>query len=301
MIKDKYNLYITQKNFYSNSINQFNKDEEFSYYLAGYIEGDGSLITPSTLKSPSGTNKVCSIQLVFHICDLEFVKVLQKRIGHGNIYFAKDTETVRLMIQNLQGVLTVIHMINGKMRTPKINALYTMIDWLNTHKLEEKNHIAKLPLDSSKIDSNSWLAGFIDTDGGFSIKGFTSNINTYPSFQFYLSQREIDKSGESFRPILQIIADYLKVSLKLREINGHPQFNITTSNEISNTILINYLTSYPLFTSKYLNYMDWVYASKLFYKKEHKNPKVYEEIKTLKLNMNKDRKDFTWDHLRNFY
>ena len=141
MLKNKYNnLLFTQKNFYSNSTNKLNKDEEFSHYLAGYVEGDGSLITPSTLKSPSGTNKVCSIQLIFHICDLEFVKVLQKRIGHGNIYFAKDTETVRLMIQNLQGVLTVIHMINGKMRTPKINALYTMIDWLNTHKLRKKSY-----------------------------------------------------------------------------------------------------------------------------------------------------------------
>jgi len=273
------------------------------YYVTGFsdIEGDGSLITPSTLKSPSGSNKVCSVQLIFHICDLEFVKVLQKRIGHGNIYFAKDTETVRLMIQNLQGVLTVIHMINGKMRTPKINALYTMIDWLNMHKLEEKNHITKLPLDSSPIDCNSWLAGFIDTDGGFSIKGFTSNANTYPSFQFYLSQREIDKSGESFRPVLQILADFLKVPLKLREINGHPQFNITTSGIISNTILINYLTSYPLFTSKYLNYVDWAYASNLFYKKEHKNLIVYEEIRTLKLNMNNGRKVFTWKHLENFY
>lgn len=106
---------------------------------------------------------MCSIQLVFHVCDLEFVKVLQKRIGHGNIYFAKNTETVRLMIQNLQGVLTVLNMINGKMRTPKINALYNMIDWLNMHKLGEKDQITKLPLDSSPINSNSWLAGFIDT------------------------------------------------------------------------------------------------------------------------------------------
>lgn len=109
------------------------------------------------------------------------------------------------MIQNIQGVLTVINMINGKMRTPKINALYTMIDWLNTHKLEEKNHITKLPLDSSPIDSNSWLAGFIDTDGSFSIKGFTSNAKTHLGFQFYINQREIDKSGESFRPFYKFL------------------------------------------------------------------------------------------------
>jgi hypothetical protein len=114
------------------------------------------------------------------------------------------------------------------------------------------------------LDSNSWLSGFIDTDGhlgihpilncgkGFSIKGFTNNPKLYPGFIFYLCQREIDKSGESFRPLFKNIADWLKVSLILRQINGFPQFNITTSNTISNDILIAYLTSYPLFTSKYL-------------------------------------------------
>lgn len=74
-IKKIYGHLLTQNKFDSNSSNKLNKDEQFSHYLAGYIEGDGSFITPSTLKSPSGTNKVCSIQLIFHICDLEFVKV----------------------------------------------------------------------------------------------------------------------------------------------------------------------------------------------------------------------------------
>jgi hypothetical protein len=82
-------------------------DSEFGHYLAGFIEGDGTLITPSTLKTPSGSNRVCSIEIVFHINDLEFVKLLQKRIGHGNIYFAKKPQTVRLMIQNLTGVLYI--------------------------------------------------------------------------------------------------------------------------------------------------------------------------------------------------
>lgn len=276
--KNKYYNYVT--NFYSyNTFNNEVKNNEFGHYLAGFIEGDGSLITPTTLKNPSGTNKVCSIQIIFHICDLKFVKLLQKRIGHGNIYFAKNTQTVRLMIQNITGVFTVINLINGKMRTPKIKALYNMIDWLNTYKLEKINHLIKLPLDSSPINSNSWLSGFIDTDGGFNIKGFTDNTKTYPGFQFYLSQREIDKSGESLKFILQDIADFLKVSLKLRKINNHPQFNITTSNNISNSILIEYLSTYPLFTSKYLNYIDWVYALNLFYKKKHKNPVIYEKIR----------------------
>jgi hypothetical protein len=103
-------------------------DNELGHYLAGYIEGDGSLITPTELKNRSNRDNVCSVQIIFHICDLEFVKLLQKRIGHGNIYFAKNTQTVRLMIQNLEGVLLIVNLINGKMRTPKIYKLHKMID-----------------------------------------------------------------------------------------------------------------------------------------------------------------------------
>jgi hypothetical protein len=108
------------------NISSFNK--EFGHYLAGYIEGDGTLITPLTLKNKLNKYNVCSVQIVFHICDLEFAKLLQNKIGHGNIYYSKQTRTVRLMIQNLEGVLLVVNLINGKMRTPKIKNLYNMID-----------------------------------------------------------------------------------------------------------------------------------------------------------------------------
>jgi hypothetical protein len=136
--------------------NPYFNSKEFGHYLAGYIEGDGTRRTASTLKAPIGSKKECSFQIVFHISDLEFVKYLRKRIGHGNIYFAKNSNSVRLMIQNLQGVLYIINLINGKMRTPKINALYTMIDWLNKYKLKKENYLIKLPLDLSPISSNSW-------------------------------------------------------------------------------------------------------------------------------------------------
>ena len=50
---------------------------------------------------------------------------------------------------------------------------------------------------------------------------------------------------------MQKIANFLNTSLKYRKINGHPQFNITISSYENNMILINYLTKFPLFTSKY--------------------------------------------------
>lgn len=64
---------------------------------------------------------------------------------------------------------------------------------------------------------------------------------------------------------MNIIATFLNVSLKSRETGGHFQYNITTSSFLSNNYLIEYLSIYPLFTSKYLNYVDWVKGFNLFY------------------------------------
>jgi len=47
-------------------------------------------------------------------------------------------------------VTKIINSINGKLRTPKINSLYEMIDFLNA----KGDNILKLPLDTSGLSSN---------------------------------------------------------------------------------------------------------------------------------------------------
>ena len=268
-------------------------DPEFGHYFAGLIEGHGALI----LKHTNGIYKACSLQIVFHINDLEFVKVLHQRIGHGHISLFRKTQTVKLHIQELTGLLFIIHLINGKMRTPHIHALYYIIDWLNSHKLDKP--IDKLPLNTSPFSDNSWLSGFIDTNGRFTINGFTNNPKLYPGFRFNVCQRDMHISDANYKPILNRIADWLKVSLCPR--NKNFQWNITTSNNLSHDILITYLTSFPLFTSKYINFMDWLHVYNLVKDNKHKNPKIYKIIRIIKSNMNQNRQIFLWEHLNKFY
>ena len=58
------------------------------------------------------------------------------------------------------------------MRTPKIYALYNLIDWLNL-KFEDIN-IPKKYINNSPLDSNAWLSGFIEADGHFSVRTSTT-------------------------------------------------------------------------------------------------------------------------------
>nr|YP_009317080.1 LAGLIDADG endonuclease [Pestalotiopsis fici]AOW71174.1 LAGLIDADG endonuclease [Pestalotiopsis fici] len=203
------------------------------------------------------------------------------------------------MIQDKGSIIKIINSINGKFRTPKIKALYDMIDYLNF----KGQDIMKLPLDTSPLVSNAWLAGFIDSDGSFMIKGFpvsdsiNKGLRSYIALQFYLPQRIQDVSGESLEPVMQNIADFLQVKLNNRDFKGKfHQYIVNTSNNQSNLILINYLNTFHLLSSKYLDYKDWEKAYNLFSKKLYKNPVHYEEIRELKFNMNKNRTSFSWSH-----
>jgi hypothetical protein len=60
-----------------------------------------------------------------------------------------------------EGLIKVANLINGYMRTPKIEALQRLIAWLNTR---AGSNISLLPLDTSDLGSNSWLAGMSDSD-----------------------------------------------------------------------------------------------------------------------------------------
>jgi len=75
---------------------------------------------------------------------------------------------------------------------------------LNLNESEGLN-IPLLPIDDSPIDSNSWLAGFIDADGSFHIRITTTPFKV--ACQFELEQRQLDLSGGNLKDILIIISN----------------------------------------------------------------------------------------------
>jgi hypothetical protein len=67
----------------------------------------------------------------------------------------------------------------------------------------------------------------------------------------------------------------------------------------SNTKLVSYLNKYPIFGSKYLNYLDWLKVLEL--KRSKSDYKCINEVIEIKNNMNDKRTKFVWDHLQGFY
>lgn len=157
-------------------------------------------------------------------------------------------------------------------------------------------------MDNSNLLNNAWLSGFIEADGSFDIR--VSQINgsstkNRVSARLRLEQRKIDQNtGNSYLEVMTTIASALGVTLNYSIHNsGIEYFLVSASSTKSRGIIVNYFTQFPLFSSKRLNYLDWLACHYLIISKNHTTQEGRETALKLKLGMNSKRTYFTWDHL----
>lgn len=124
-----------------------NGTNQLGYYLAGLIEGDGSIILRKGDKEKTSPKFV----FTFGKNELKMYESLRSILNTGSINLEK-TGVCRYSITNADAVINLINLVNGKFRTPKIAALYKAIDNLN---LWRNANLLKLPLDDSSLDSNA--------------------------------------------------------------------------------------------------------------------------------------------------
>lgn len=270
---------------------------DLSYYLTGIIEGDGSIIVPKYIKDDKGRNTYPSIQITFSLHDITLALMLQKVLGYGSISRKKGKNAYVLTINNKEGLINIINLVNGKFKTSKINAFNKLIYWYN----DKGESIVPKPLCKLSLDRSSWLAGFIEADGHFSVRA--TKQGKYPKVEcrFELSQAKTSIHGDSYL-IMKEISDYLNSSLKsIRNESIHSQYRIRTINTNSNLLIISYLNKYPLMGKKYLDFLSWSEIAELFIKGNVKHKEIIDKAIKTKEEMNDNRKLFTWNHLRDFY
>lgn len=221
---------------------------------------------------------------------------LQKILNTGVIY-SENRGVCRYSITNADEVINVINHVNGKFRTPKILALYKAIDNLNKWR---NVNIIKLPLDTSSLDSNAWLAGFIDTDGHFS-KKLTGYYGSYDSVTrgrvqcvFTINQSELYRvTVESYVTFMTQLANFFQVNLNYK-VENSPLFKepakkvvFFAQSDRKHYIITSYLTKFPLMSSKYLNYLSFFEG--LNYLGKRLTREEILKIRAIKSSMNKSR------------
>jgi len=279
-------------------------------YLAGLIEANGSFAVHD--KNSKAKKYAPKIILVFSLNDNPLAEKLISIFQVGKIYRRENQGCVLWSIQNSEDVIKIIHNINGYMRTPKIEALHRAIAWYNDNM---NTDIKPLDLDLSPIDSNSWLAGFTDGDGNFSItltdrkkKGVVTSKRVQAFFRIELRQnyhREVSivQGGISYFEILDKIARYLKVNLYSRSREQQDKifyaYMVISHSSESHKKTIEYFDRYPLYSSKYLAYKDWKYVVEQIQLRNGKplTAENIKEIQKIKDQFNNKRKEFDFTHL----
>jgi len=113
-IVDKHNILLNRDN------------NQLGYYLAGLIEADGSIIIPKENSKNSPT-----ISISFNILDKPLAICIKDRLGFGSIENIENNNAVKFIIRGKNNILIVVSLINGKFRTPKIEKLHNLIDYIN--------------------------------------------------------------------------------------------------------------------------------------------------------------------------
>nr|YP_009327861.1 hypothetical protein [Epichloe festucae]APB96819.1 hypothetical protein [Epichloe festucae]APB96879.1 hypothetical protein [Epichloe hybrida] len=262
-------------------------------YLAGLFEGDGHIWMPNEYLKKKHNPRFC---ITFGLKNKELALKLLDIIGYGFIRYKPKNNACVLTISPVKGLKNIIHYINGELRTPKKHQLYKLIDWIN------KNHnenIIKLPIKKESLNQDGWLAGFLDADGSFSVQ-HTIGKKRKISCRLRLEQRMYDPiTGDSYLDTLRIIAKFLDCNLKTRKqiSTGNEYYIIAATSKVSLYIIINYFNNFPLYSSKYLDYLDWKKAAKLILNNQHYTEEGITEINIIRNKMNSKRIEFNWDHL----
>jgi len=196
------------KRYYSDSCSY-----NMGSYLAGLIEGDGHI----AVHDKNYNSKVYrpKILIVFNINDKPLADKLSSIFKVGKVIDRSSAGHVLLQILAKKEWLKIINIINGRLRTPKIEALHRAISWINEN---DNSVIPCLGLDTSSIESNAWLAGFTDANGNFSItlydrkknsKAVRTQVQTFFLIevkQNYSRNVTADQGGASYFSIMTKVA-----------------------------------------------------------------------------------------------
>ena len=272
--------------------------------MAGLIEGDGSIIVPKTIRNQKGKMLYPVVKITFVKKDAPLAQKIMEVIKGGTIVYPKDSNYLDLLFQDIKSIKNIAVLLNGNMRTPKIEALHRLIDWLNARSTDGFK-ICKLSLDNSWLGSNPWLSGFIESDGNFycefklNSEGLATIIKGYMRVsqkQSYKSTTTISKNNSNFY-IMDKIREFLDVKNVTEIQRNKPNYielayEVRTTKKLSCDILINYLTNFPLFSSKHLDFLDWSEVHHIRISKKYKSLDGTSKLISLKNSMNTKRTQF---------
>jgi hypothetical protein len=239
-------------------------DLEFGYYLAGLIEGDGSF-------------QKGQIVIVFNELDASLAYFIKSQIGYGRVHKIKNKRAIKYVISNLNGLIKVAELINGKLRTDKIKKFQeNLIDFVNQ---KTELNLSLLPKDNSKLYDNFWLAGFSDADASFQIKIIKRDAKRI-GYEVRLNYQLDQKKSDILKLLKETFGGFVG-HRKAQDTYYYGSINFGSAFKI-----ISYFDKYHLQSSKYVNYLKFRKVYCMIMNKEHLTVSGLQRIQKIKNKMN---------------
>lgn len=145
--------------------------------------------------------------ITFALKNEPLAKKILEIIEYGHIRYKQKENACVLIVSPVKGLKKIILLINGELRTPKVNQLHKIIDWINVN---HSSNIIKKSVNKESNFNNSWLAGFVDADVSFGIRHTKIENKAKKrqiSCRLRIEQRMVDPiTNESYFYILTKIA-----------------------------------------------------------------------------------------------
>lgn len=140
-------------------------------------------------------------------------------------------------------------------------------------------------ISTHNISDPHWVTGFVNGEGTFDVKIYSSKTNTGYAVQlrFRVPQHERDIK------LIELLIKYLGSGV-LENHSEYPAVTLVTTNfsEIVDKIL-PFFELYPLFGIKQIDYLDWCKIARMMQDKTHLTVEGLNLIRTIKAGMNKGR------------
>lgn len=236
-------------------------NKEFLIWFIGFIEGDGCF----HYDEKNNRNFFLVSQK-----DPKPLYYIKKQLGFGIIY--KKQISYQYYVSDQINIDRLIRIFNGNLQLEKTKKRFKT--WFNLYKnytkIDEKLNFSNC-IENKISLNNSWISGFIDAEGCFTatLKKDSRYKSGYKlALCFILDQKLED-------PILSYIGILFgKNNIKSRkEIEGMSRLEMYSNFDI----LLNYLSRFPLKTSKNLSLKRWL---RLFFYTKQEN--LYETTQSSK-------------------
>jgi hypothetical protein len=250
-------------------------DKHFLEWFIGFVEGDGSFVV---------SNQKVYFDLTQHIRDIHLLYRIKTALGFGSILTRtsnRSTLSTLLLPKGYRkagglrevGVYYVtgksnfrrlVHLFNGNLVSAHKKSQFKA--WLTVY---NSQYNEKIPyLESTVLPSfeNGWLSGFIDAEGCFRARVKdcrTSKLGRLLFVDFSLAQKSKDT--------LILVKEMFNI-VKSENIRYDPSwegYEFYLSNKKKRVCLVRYLNTYPLKTTKALDFSIWSKVHNLGINKKH--------------------------------